>query len=84
MAKIMALISHATDDRLSRVRLRLTYPPHPQAEDGESAHPPRVGLASMTQVVTDAVLAWASSTRVGQTRVASMLSGVEPLGPSRV
>lgn len=29
----------------------------------------------MARVVTDAVLAWVSSTRVGQTRVASMLSG---------
>ena len=45
---------------------------------------PRVGLASMARVVTDAVPAWVSTTRVGQTRVASMLSGVEPLGPSRV
>ena len=45
---------------------------------------PRVGLASMARVVTAAVLAWVSSTRVGQTRVASMLSGVEPLGPPRI
>lgn len=36
---------------------------------------PRVGLASMTQVVSDAVLAWVSSTRVAQARVASMLFG---------
>ncbi len=45
---------------------------------------PRVVLASMAWVVTEAVLAWVSSTRVGQTRVAWMVSGVEPLGPSRV
>ena len=46
---------------------------------------PRVGLASMARLVTGAVLAWVSSTRVGQTRVASMMSGVEPLGlPGRV
>ena len=36
---------------------------------------PRVGLESMARLVTDAVLAWVSSTRVGQTRVASMLFG---------
>ena len=66
--------ARATNDRLNRVPLGVTYPPHPQAEDGESAHP-RVGLASMARVVTDAVLAWVSSTRVGQTRVASKLSG---------